>query len=113
MELIFPIKRAFTIAASASVSEAVALQGLQLAAIEIPSAMTGTSLSFTVLSGDGSTYIPLYDKTNTQYTITIPTASARLMFVEPYIFCAVDNFKVTSNGTEVALRTLRAWSRQV
>jgi hypothetical protein len=111
--IIKPRKLAMTIAASGTTSGAVDTKGYQITGIEIPSAMTGTALTFTVLSGDGSAYVPLYDKTNTAYSVLIPTNRAQKVTLPPADFCDIDSIKAVSNGTESVARTLYLWVRPV
>lgn len=102
-----------TIANGATTSDAISLEGYQIVAIQTPSAMTGTSLSFTTPYGDGSTYIAVYDDTNTQVTVTIATGASRHYELSPAKYVSMDTVKVVSNGTEAAERTLYLVTRPV
>lgn len=102
-----------TIASGGTTSGAVDLEGYQVVGIQTPSAMTGTSLTFTTPLGDTSTYIALYDKTNTQVSVTIATNAARHYELAPADFVGLDTLKVVSSGSEAAERTLYLVTRPV
>lgn len=83
--------------------------------IVVPSAMTGTSLRFEVSDDQGASYRKLY-KEGTEYTVTIGTAEARHVALDPAVFRGVVGasstsptlLKVVSNASpsEAANRTL-------
>lgn len=93
-----------TIAASASLSNAVQLGRKSLVAIVMPSAWTTASLTFQA-SPDGSTFDELYylsGLASTNYVITAPGASQFIM-LDPTQWRGIDTLKVRSgtSGTPV------------
>lgn len=76
---------AATIANGQTKSAAVALIGVSILGIVTPAAIDGTVLTFEV-SADGTTYVPLYDATNVQVSVTI--AASRGYYLDPAIFAA-------------------------
>lgn len=94
---------AAVIAAAGTTSAAILLYGLRAVGIFIPSAFTGTTITFTV-SSDGVTYVPLYDSAGTQVSITVSTS--RYIYFDPVIFAGIAYLKVVSGSTEGTARTL-------
>ncbi len=91
------------IAASSNTSAAILLFGLRAVGIFIPSAFTGTTITFTV-SSDGVTYVALYDSTGTQVSVTVSTS--RYIYFDPVIFAGIAYLKIVSGSTEGTERTL-------
>lgn len=99
-----------TIANSTTISAAVSLIGVSILGIVTPAALTGTAITFQV-SADGSTYVPLYDSTNTQVSVTV--AASRGYYLDPAIFAAWRYAKVVSGSAEAADRTFTLLVRPV
>lgn len=91
-----------TIAISSSTSSAIPITGKVILGLVVPSAITGTAFTFTV-SHDGTTYQALYDTTNTQVSLTV---AASRNYDLPSELASWPYFKIVSNGTEAAARTL-------
>lgn len=92
-----------TITSGQTKSAAVHALGGSIVAIETPAALTGTALSFEG-SRDGSTYVPLYDETNTALSVTVGTS--RGYAIPPYWFKGWTFIKVVSNAAEGADRSI-------
>jgi hypothetical protein len=88
-----------TILSGQTKSAAVSLAGFTLTGIITPAALDGTSLSFDV-SADGSTFVPLYDSTNTAQTVT--AGVSRGYALNPQVFMNWNQIKVVSNASESA-----------
>lgn len=88
-------------------SNAVNSSGGVLAGIYVPASMAGSSLTLTTCDTESGTYVPIFDHTNTQVSITIPTAgTARFMSLRGILpFCS-EYIKVVSSTTETS-KTLR------
>lgn len=99
-----------TIANGATVSGVVALDAATVTGIVLPAAFTGTSLSFQV-SADGSTYVALYDSTNTLESMTV--TQGRGYSVNPAVFSGWPYMKVVSGSTEGGSRDLILVTRPV
>lgn len=99
-----------TIATSTTVSAAVDLGANTITGIQMPAAFTGTALTFQV-SSDGSTYVPLYDASSTQYSM--PVGPSRGYSIDPAVFAGWPYVKVVSGTTEVANRTITLLVRPV
>jgi hypothetical protein len=99
-----------TIASGASTSGAIALGAGTITGIVLPAAFTGTALSFQV-SADGSTYVALYDSTNTLESMTV--AQGRGYSVNPAVFAGWPYMKVVSGSTEAGSRDLILVTRPV
>ncbi len=107
-----------TIALNAATSDAVALGGRSVVAVEMPDAWTAAALSL-VVSRDGVTFVPLYQVTGpgsvTEWSVpsaSIATAAARAFAVDPALTLGWHSLKVVSgvNGATVnqaAARTVR------
>ena len=67
-----------------------------------PAALTGTALTFTYCPTQGGTYLALYDKTNTQVSLTI--AVDRAYDLPPEVL-GIGWVKLVSNDNEAADRT--------
>lgn len=99
-----------TIASSGTTSGAIDLQGLALCQIQMPSAFTGTAITFQS-SHDGTTYNALYNSANTQLSITIGTD--RYYNIAAYDFAGCRYLKIVSNASEGASRTIGLVTREV
>ena len=100
----FPQVVTFTIAESATTSDAKDMGGCTPAAIVMPSAFTGTAMTFLV-AADGGAYQALYDEYGTAKSITV--AASRTIILSPAEFWFGGRMKVVSGSTEVAARTVK------
>jgi len=91
-----------SIANSATTSAAVTTGGFSLVGILTPSALTGTTFTFTV-SVDGTNFFPLY---NSSGQVSYTVAASRYIAINPVDFYGVQYFKIVSGSTEAAARTL-------
>jgi len=98
-----------SIASGQTASGALDLQGLALTAIQMPSAFTGTSITFQG-SFDGATYQDIYNTANTQYSITV--AASRTYAINPSDFAGFRYIKIVSGSSEGAARTIVVSSRE-
>ena len=93
-----------TIASGQTTSGEIACGGFDLCGIQMPAALTGTQISF-VVSSDGVTFQPLHSSisgTLLTYTVVQGTFSA----IDPKDFFGVNYFKIVSNASEAAARSL-------
>jgi hypothetical protein len=101
-----------TIAASGTTSDAVNLSGLQLVAIETPSALTGTALTFTASVSLGGTYDAVREVGGAAaYSLTM--AANQWIPVSVNVFAGVPFLKIVSGSTEAAARTFNLICRPV
>ena len=102
---IFQPSVAVTIAASSTTSTLVYLKGFELTGILLPTAFTGTAVSF-LASVDGTNFYPL--KTTTSGTsLSYTVAPSTFQAINPSDFAGVNYLKIVSNSSEAALRTLQ------
>lgn len=92
-----------TIAASGTKSGAISKAGYALVGLQLPAAMTGTSITFEVASGASATFVALRDDANAVISRTITQGTAQTL--PPELACW-PYFKIVSGGTEAAARTL-------
>lgn len=95
-------KFTLTIANGATTSDKFAAGGHVIFGLVVPSAFTGTSLTFSV-SADDSTYQTLYDNTGTVVSLTVSTSRS---FDLPTALAAWPYFKIISGSSEGAARSL-------
>lgn len=91
------------IANGATTSAALELEGHALVGIEMPSAFTGTTITFTG-SLDNTTFVALYNSDGTQ--LSVPVSTSRMILFCPGDFVGPKWIKVVSGSTEGAARTL-------
>ncbi len=89
-----------TIASSASLSSAVKLRGELLTIIEMPAAWDAANLTFQT-SGDGSTFMNLYDENGSEVTVT--AAVSRRIRLEPSQWAGIAEIKVRSGTSSSAV----------
>jgi uncharacterized membrane protein len=92
-----------TIANGQTTSGAFDCGNTTLAAIQLPSDFTGTSVTFQG-SIDGTTYTTIYDDTNTVYSI--PVAVSRGYGLELALFYPWRYIKIVSASSEGAARSI-------
>lgn len=96
------------IASGASLSAAVDIKGLSVAAALIPAAWTAANLTFQA-SMDGTTYGDVYKLDGTEYTATVGSAADFILFM-PSDFWFAEFIKIRSGttGTPVNQAAARA-----
>lgn len=100
---IFNANQATTIANGASSSSATNSGGMCLVGVKMPAAFTGTSISFEICETVDGTYVQLY---NTSGVVSYVAAASRFIAIDPSDFQGVLFFKVKSNASEAAQRTV-------
>lgn len=91
-----------TIANNATTSDAMDARGYAVFGLVIPSAFTGTSITFTV-SDDNTTFQALYDASNAQ--VTVPVAVSR-SYDLPAELASWPYWKIVSGSSEGGARSL-------
>jgi hypothetical protein len=86
------------IASSGSVSQSLALHNRRPLAIQTPSALTGTAITFRC-SYDESTWANLYDDTGTEISVTVSTS--RYIALDPSKFAGCEFIQLRS-GTNAS-----------
>ncbi len=87
-------------------SDEVRIYGKTIVAIKIPSAMTGTGLSFSV-SSDGEDFALFYNDAGGLIETVNTTDTAWHIGIEPADFESVNNIVLISNATELAERKIK------
>ncbi len=98
-----------TIASSGTTSNAIDLQGLLVVQFIMPSALTGTSISFQS-SYDNVTFQDVYNDQNAQISITVSVN--RTYNIEPVDFAGCRYLKIISNASEGAERSIGVVTRE-
>ena len=98
-----PTTATMTIAAGASTSDALDITNVLHAGFFIPSAFTGTAVSFTVCDTFDGTYMEVKTNANAAIAPTVNVSKAYPFRSEVMDFNFV---KIVSNGTEAAARTI-------
>ena len=101
-----------TIASGQTKSAGVDLgKGNRLMGLQLPSAMTGASMSFEA-SLDGTAYVPVYDiGGGSVHSITIGTS--RYIPLDPRVFASVQYVRLVSASSEAADRSMKIAVRGV
>jgi hypothetical protein len=89
-----------TIALGGSLSPAVKVRGGLLSIIEMPAAWDAANLTFQT-SGDGSTFMNLYDENGTEVTVTAD--ASRRVRLEPSQWASIAEIKVRSGTSGAAV----------
>jgi len=98
-----------SIAASASLSDAIDLAGSRLARIEMPNVWTAANLTFQS-SFDNVTFNNLYDSAGTEYNVTASSSRAIIIPLADFVgirFLKVRSGTAGSAVTQAAARELR------
>lgn len=93
-----------TIANGATTSDAIAIDSAVAMGLQMPSAFTGTSITYTVSADKGVTYQALYDSTGAVQVTTAVAASRS--YDLPAELTAWTHFKIVSGSSEGSARTL-------
>ena len=99
------------IASSGTASGAVDLQGLTLCGFIMPATFTGTLVTFTCSDTLAGTYVPVYDATNTQKSVTV--SASRYYALNPSDFAGIRFIKLVSGSAEGAERTITLAARPI
>lgn len=100
-----------TIASGATTSSEIDLSGTTLCGIYIPSAFTGTSISFQAATASGGTFVSVRDGAGNAISKTV--APSQFIKLDPTDFVGVRYLKVVSGSTEGAARTLILAARPI
>lgn len=92
-----------TIPISTTTSGTVPIVGVGIGGFVTPAALTGTAFTFLV-SADGSTFVGLYDQTNTRISVTV--AASRAYSLPANWFAPWRYVQIVSGSTEVAARDI-------
>lgn len=98
-----------TIASGQTTSDAIDLGSMGLVGFLMPSAFTGTSITFTGAFSDSDTYTALYNADNNAFSITV--AVDRYYMLNPADFIGTRFVKFVSGSSEGAERTLKVITR--
>lgn len=94
---------AAVIAGSTTASGALKTGGMSLVGCQMPSAFTGTSISFQVATSLTGAYQALI---NAGGTVSYSTAASKYIAINPVDFYGVQFFKIISNASEGSSRSL-------
>ena len=94
----------------ASNSVSFKTDGLLLSGIEFPAAMTGTSITVDH-SLDNSTWVDVFETDGTELTYTVSAGNLIRLDPSGWAFAGEGWLRITSDGTEVADRTLKVYLR--
>lgn len=99
-----------TIANSGTTSTQIDLKDKTLLGLFMPSAFTGTAITFLASQASGGTDVTVTDGAGADYSITV--APSKYVPVDPNKFLGVRFLKVKSGSTELAARTVGIASRR-
>lgn len=74
-----------------------------LVGVQLPAAMTSTSMTFQSSNDDGATWVPIYNE-STAYSLTI--AASRYQSVNTQVFAGVSLLRVIGGSSEGAARDI-------
>ena len=94
------------VSADASNSTGVQADGLLLSGIVFPAAMTGANVTFD-FSFDGVTWVDVAETNNTEVTYNVSAGNVVRVDPSGWAFAAAGFLRVTSDGTEVADRSIQ------
>jgi len=100
------------IAISTSLSGAIEIGAVDAIGLVMPAAMDGTSITFAVCDTLGGTYVPLYDDTGVEVTVTHAASravslSTVLASMFPWKFMKIRTGSVGTPTTQTAARTIK------
>ena len=99
------------IASGGNTSDEIDLSGTTLCGIYMPSAFTGTGLTFLASTTTGGTFISVRDGAGSAIVKTV--AASQYIRLDPTDFIGIRFLKIVSNGTEAATRTLTLAARPI
>lgn len=101
-----------TIANAAATSDAVELNLGQLVGLIFPASMTGTTLTFTMSTSSGGTYVGVKDIGGAaDYSITV--TSSKYVPIDPRVFCGIRYLKLVSGSNETGAKVITCVFRPV
>jgi hypothetical protein len=101
-----------TIASSGTTSSAINLSGLQLVAIDMPAAVTGTTMTFSASTAIDGTYDGVQEVGGAAaYSVTM--TAGKWTPVDIRVFAGVPFLKIISGSSEAATRTFNLICRPV
>ncbi len=83
-----------TIASGQSLSAGIKLDGLHLFGVILPSAFTGTKITFQMSNDDGASWHDVYDNTESEYYRTF--SASRYVAVDVELFSPINALRVRS-----------------
>ena len=86
-------------------SDVVDLHGCCAVAFEFPN-MAGTAITFLKELADGVTYSELKDESGNARSVSVPTGGGVVSLDDPVKMISLRRFKIKSNGTETAAKTI-------
>lgn len=92
-----------TIPINTQLSSEIKLGGFVLSGIFLPSALTGTSITFQAATASGGTYVDVY---NSSGQLSYTVAASRYVAIDPKDFQGIAFLKIKSGSSETAARTL-------
>lgn len=99
-----------TIQSGQTTSSVIALKGVTLKTIIVPSSFDGTQLTFQI-SDDGTNFYDYYNIDDLEVALTCSPGRAYGTFAND--FFSVSFLKITSNATESATRTIKLITRGI
>ena len=100
-----------SIASGASTSDEIDLSGTTLCGVYMPSAFTGTGITFLASTTTGGTFVSVRDGGGSAIVKTV--AASQYVRLDPSDFIGIRFLKIVSNGTEAATRTLTFAARPI
>ena len=98
-----------TIANGATESSEINLNGKTVCGLIMPSAFTGTTMTFKGARTVGGTFVTLKDTSGTDKSITVGTS--RYIILDPADFAGIENLKLVSGSAEGAARDVYVATR--
>ena len=98
------------ISADASNSLGFKTNGLLLSGIEFPAAMTGANITFDY-SIDNTNWVDVVETDGTEVTYVVSVGNIQRLDPSGWAFAGEGWLRITSDGTEVADRTLKVYTR--
>jgi hypothetical protein len=93
------------VSGDASNSAGVSTDGMLLAGIKFPAAMTGSNITFDFAT-DNSTWVDVVETDGTEVTYTVSTGNVTRVDPSGWAFASSGFIRVTSDGTEAADRNI-------
>lgn len=101
----------FTIATDATASDSQDVKGHVPVGIITPAALTSTSAELQVSIDGGTTFVPVYDKDGTKYSLTL--APSRFVAIPPGDIAGLHELRLVVGTAEDAARTLQLVCRSL
>lgn len=97
--------RNVVIAINETKSAVINLAGMCLSGIILPSAFTGTTLTFEASDAEDGTFVPV--KKADGNSLSYAVAQATYVIIDPRDFQGITHLKIVSGSSEAAARTLK------